>query len=384
MNFPVILRRFAPVAALVALPLFANSQAAVYAQSAPPPAPPAPEANRRERVEERSVIVQNGGEGGASSFVFSGTGDHDFLLSTAAGNTLNFVSSEMSFDRRTVKGAPYTAEAVTETVQTLPDGNRIVRRTSAQVARDGEGRTRREQTLNFVGNFAALNAAATAPRSIFINDPVAGVNYVLNEKDRTARKLPSFNFDFHIARNVNGAVTHSVNRALERSLAPLAAVGRREPLVIIKETKDGVTTTKEYRGKEAEDYLARERGASASPLNERRPNVTTEKLDKQVIEGVEAEGTRTTTTIPANAIGNERPIIVTSERWYSPELQTVVMTRRNDPRTGETTYKLTNINRGEPARTLFEVPGDYTIKASPTPPMPPARPRRPRMEREER
>ena len=73
-------------------------------------------------------------------------------------------------------------------------------------------------------------------------------------------------------------------------------------------------------------------------------------------------GTRSTFTIPAGQIGNERPIDIVSERWYSPELQTIVMTRNSDPRTGETIYKLTNIQRSEPMRSLFEVPADYTLK----------------------
>ena len=94
-------------------------------------------------------------------------------------------------------------------------------------------------------------------------------------------------------------------------------------------------------------------------------DVKKEDLGKQDIEGVVAEGTRTTVTIPAGEIGNERPIEIVSERWYSPELQLVVMTRHSDPRTGETTYKLTNINRTEPAKSLFEVPSDYTIKEGP-------------------
>jgi hypothetical protein len=88
----------------------------------------------------------------------------------------------------------------------------------------------------------------------------------------------------------------------------------------------------------------------------------TESLGKQTIEGVEAEGTRNVTTIPAGEIGNDRPIEIVFERWYSPELQTVVMTRHSDPRFGETTYRLTNISREEPARSLFEVPAGYTIK----------------------
>jgi TonB family protein len=87
-----------------------------------------------------------------------------------------------------------------------------------------------------------------------------------------------------------------------------------------------------------------------------------ESLGKQMIEGVEAEGTRTTLTFPAGMMGNERPINIVSERWYSPELQMVVLTKHSDPRFGETSYRLTNINRSEPSRTLFEVPSDYTIK----------------------
>ncbi len=80
------------------------------------------------------------------------------------------------------------------------------------------------------------------------------------------------------------------------------------------------------------------------------------------LEGVQADGTRTVMTIPAGQIGNERPIEIVSERWYSPELETVVMTKPPDPRMGETVYRLANINRAEPAHALFEVPADYTVK----------------------
>jgi hypothetical protein len=76
---------------------------------------------------------------------------------------------------------------------------------------------------------------------------------------------------------------------------------------------------------------------------------------------VEVEGTRTTTTIAAGAIGNERPIEIIDERWFSPDLNVTVMTRHADPRSGETTYKLTNIQRVEQVRSLFEVPTGYEI-----------------------
>jgi hypothetical protein len=84
-----------------------------------------------------------------------------------------------------------------------------------------------------------------------------------------------------------------------------------------------------------------------------------------VIEGVQAEGARTVVTIPAGTIGNQAPIEIVSERWFSPELGVVVMSRRSDPRFGETTYRLQNIVRGEPSPELFQVPPDYTVEALP-------------------
>jgi hypothetical protein len=92
-----------------------------------------------------------------------------------------------------------------------------------------------------------------------------------------------------------------------------------------------------------------------------KADVKSESLGKQTIEGVEAEGTRSTATIAAGTIGNEMPISSVTERWYSAELQTVVMSKRSDPRFGETVYRLTNIQRGEQPASLFEVPPDYTV-----------------------
>ena len=90
--------------------------------------------------------------------------------------------------------------------------------------------------------------------------------------------------------------------------------------------------------------------------------VNQEQLGSQTIEGVVAEGTRVTFTIPAGKIGNERPIVTVNERWYSPELQTIVLSKNSDPRMGETTYRLTNIDRSEPDPSLFQVPADYKVE----------------------
>ena len=260
-----------------------------------------------------------------------------------------FFASEIG--GKVVKGAPYSAEAVTETIQTLGDGNRIVNRISSMIYRDSEGRTRREQSLKGLGMFGAGEEPF---KTVFINDLVAGVTFALDSRSHTAHKSVPFTFEFNtkkgegsqfefkVAPGTGGGVAGTSGNMVVT--APLAG---HPPDQFTLRTEAGVGETFVFRTKTS------------------NANEVKEQLGKQNIEGVEAEGTRTTVTIAAGEIGNERPIEIVSERWYSPELQLVVMTRHSDPRTGETTYKLTNINRSEPAKSLFEVPSDYTIKDGP-------------------
>lgn len=256
------------------------------------------------------------------------------------GNTFTFVSSEMSFDGKVVKGVPYSAEALTEVTQTLGDGNRIVRKSTASIYRDSEGRTRREQTLGSIGPFAT---SGDTPQTLFINDPVAGVNYVLDPRTRTARKLPLPRIE---------------------SLPP----GARTEVRIQEKVGEAAPGGHGAPGDRVMVFQSRTGEPGPHRTVKPGPKPKTESLGKQTIEGVEAEGTRTTITIPAGEIGNERPIEIVSERWYSPELQTLVMSRQSDPFVGDSVYRLTNINRGEPARSLFEVPADYKIKEVSLPP----------------
>lgn len=231
------------------------------------------------------------------------------------------LGAKFGFETKLVKGAPYSAVAVTETVQTLGDGNRISQRTSANVYRDSTGRTRREALVK-----------DGQPQTIVISDPATGVNYTLDPNNRRAFKYDS-------------------------------------PMVMLKKVEETTREVEELKmveelrmKLEAEKKRALvEDSGEVKPLKKRRPEP--ESLGRQVIEGVEAEGTRTTTTIPAGQIGNELPINIVSEQWYSPELQLLVMSKHRDPRTGETTYRLTNINRAEPDRTLFEVPADYALRS---------------------
>jgi hypothetical protein len=246
----------------------------------------------------------------------------------AGGNTFTFVNSEFNFDKL-VKGAPYSAQAVTEMTQILSDGNRIVNSRSAAVYRDGEGRTRREQTLKAIGNFSI---AGEPIQSISINDPVAGVAYVLEPHSQTARKIQGLHIE--AASGAGYKVTSSGGQGDNFTFNTTTS-----GMVQLKRSTAEAKTSEE---KEKKDYRK-------------------EDLGTQTVEGVNAVGTRTTITIPAGQIGNERAIEIVDERWFSPDLQTMVMTRHSDPRSGETVYRLMNINRAEPDHSLFEVPADYTV-----------------------
>jgi hypothetical protein len=269
-----------------------------------------------------------------------------------------FMASE-SFDGKIVKGAPYSGEAVTETIQTLADGNRIINRNTSSVYRDSEGRTRREQSLKGLGIFGG--AGEEPIQTIFINDPVAGVTYSLDSRSHTAQKSVPFTIQFS---KQPGASTFDGER-FEFKVAPGSAAGASGNVIM--------TAPLPPPGPGGPE------GTATFVFRSKPGNEVKEQLGKQTVEGVEAEGTRTTVTIPAGEIGNERAIQIVSERWYSPELQLVVMTRHSDPRFGETTYKLTNINRTEPAKSLFEVPPGYTVKESPNfgPALAPLRTKRP-------
>jgi hypothetical protein len=260
-----------------------------------------------------------------AGFAFQGPAQGEIV----ATNNFTFVRSEFSFDKL-VKGAPYSAQAVTEMTQTLGDGNRIVNSSSAAVYRDGEGRTRREQTLKAIGNFSA---AAEPFNTISINDPVAGVAYVLEPHSHTARKIQGFRMDLGSAGGfkMNSPGGEGANFTFSRT--PNGEV----------QLKSGAPEAKMREEKERKGFRK-------------------EELGTQTVEGVSAVGTKTTITIPAGQIGNERAIEIVDERWFSADLQTIVMTRHSDPRSGETVYRLTNINRAEPDPSLFAVPTDYTLR----------------------
>jgi hypothetical protein len=284
------------------------------------------------------------------------------------GDNMVFYATEMSFGGKVVKGAPYSGQAVTESMQTLADGNRIVHKNTAQVYRDSEGRTRRDQTVGAIGPYAA---AGDPIQTFFINDPVAGANYILDPRSKVARKLPRMEWRWKTEdKPDSGSGTNAAPRDNDKIVKERQAESHTFVFTAPAPPPPGEARVKMRGGGANVDIIGPEpspdgAGAQFEFFGSSKAETKTEKLEARNVEGVQAEGVRITTTIPAGDIGNEQPIQIVNERWYSPELQVVVMTRHSDPRFGETTYRLTNIQRSEQPATLFQVPSDYTVKEGP-------------------
>ena len=223
-----------------------------------------------------------------------------------------------------VKGAPYSATMNNESVQTLADGNRVVQTTTGTVLRDSQGRTRQDAALPAIGNLSA----ASAPHLVFIQDPVAGTSYTLNLTEKTAWKNPPPPPGKGGPGASVGSGTFFIHT--EGGMPPLPP-----PPPMMAQTK----------------HLATDEQLEAN----------TESLGSQTMEGVAVNGVRTTRTIPAGQVGNDRPISIVTEVWTSTDLKTIVSSKRNDPRMGEQTFRLTNIVRAEPDPSLFAVPSDFKI-----------------------
>ena len=271
---------------------------------------------------------------------------------------------------KVVKGAPYSATATTETIQTLSDGNQIIRKNESKLYRDSEGRTRVEQTLETIGKWTA---GGEAQQNIFINDPVAGVSYSLDPRTHTAhknvypqKKLATGAQAETLMVNGQKVTTYTINGQ---------TVTQAEFEALVEKKKRGQAEILEGEIKEASnDAVLKKKLEMIQTGRTDADPWKKESLGTQTIEGVNAEGTRATLTIPAGEVGNTLPIEVVDETWYSPELQIIVLTKHRDPRSAETTYRLTNIDRGEPDRSQFEVPVDYAVaegKWSPKPPLKP-------------
>ena len=264
------------------------------------------------------------------------------------------------FDRAPVQAAPYSATINNESVQTLADGNRIVQTSTGTTARDSQGRTRHDTALPAIGNLSAANA----PRLVFLQDPVAQTSYTLNLADKTAQKMPIFSAMAGGATAIGPvAMKFGELAGPPPMLDPLPSTMAAPPAgqVFIQKHIDVADGPALRVDSEPNPAMMLQKH-----LDE-QASATTEDLGSQTMEGVLVTGVRTTHTIPAGQIGNERPITIVTEIWTSPDLKTVVFSKRTDPRMGEQTFRLTNIVRAEPDPSLFTVPPDFKIVEAPQP-----------------
>jgi hypothetical protein len=212
------------------------------------------------------------------------------------------------FGNRMVKGKPFSATEERHSLQVLGDGTRIENTETNRLFRDSEGRTRVEE----------MNG------TVSIYDPVAKLRVVLDPATKTARKNNSGSVFF--ANSGTTVFTNGFDRVI---------TGQNER-----------TNPAAMKGVMAE---------------------TTENLGSQSVNGVTAQGVRTTMTIPKGQIGNNKDIKVLTERWTSADLQMLVKSINSDPRFGDTTYQLTKVVQSAPDPALFQIPADYTVTEQTTP-----------------
>jgi hypothetical protein len=288
------------------------------------------------------------------------------LVNQGGDAVLALAAAQMS--TAVVKGAPYCADASTEVLQTLMDGNRITKRNDTRICRDNDGRTRQE----------LINKSPTGEvRRVFISDPVSHELWLLNMNGKFAIKLPSL--DTLPPPPTTGAAAPPEQQARWRDYAQRVrewARGKRNSDANYAATMPNAnphqmaSAPQESEGeKKAIEVTRWMGGAGMAPhmlgLMNRVPDnakAQAQTLPSKIIEGVRAEGTMTTWTIEAGAVGNEKPILITREEWRSPELKLLLYSRHADPRNGEHLYRISNLTRNPPAPELFKVPSDYRLK----------------------
>ncbi len=294
--------------------------------------------------------------------VFSGPGMMFFQKGPVEPNgkigssSYNYVYTTTIGEKELVKGAPYSATAVTESTQVLADGNRIINKSAAFLARDGEGRTRREMTMGISSLPGGL------PKMVMITDPVSKTETLLNAQEQTARVMKGDHGKSVFIEqwgNKEGKQKEGTESAVPETRHEKSGTFRQEfeyHTAVDPEADPG----EKIKMKAKAEQLA-------TQARDLRGEVKHEDLGTQVIEGVTCTGTRETRIIPAGAIGNERPLEITSETWRSADLHLIVLSKHNDPRFGETIYKLTDVKRDEPDSALFQVPSNYKVIENGTP-----------------
>jgi hypothetical protein len=282
-----------------------------------------------------------------------------------------------SIGSQVVTGKPFSATEERHSVQILGDGTRIESSETNHLYRDDQGRTRIEP----------------ASGNITIFDPVAGFSAELDPVNKSVSKMGVIVREGRIMAKMNFGNPISVEILDPAKLAKLKAeladtqnrYSERSPQIVELKKQIADLQAAQERGTSVQvlagdkiKVLASANG-EAKATTERSVTFTTadgpvtmrvgpgdngsvERLAEQKINGALAQGTRTTETIPVGKIGNDRPINIVNERWFSNDLQMLVKSTSSDPRFGDTTYQLTGIVQAAPDPSLFQIPADYTIR----------------------
>jgi hypothetical protein len=332
------------------------------------------------------------------------------ISSNAGGSSRNVMTlNTLSSNTAVVKDKPYSADVSYETQRKLGDGNLIANSSKQRVYRNSAGHTRTESfdkngvltsvqlSLGAEGRFTLVPTTKTAFKS-------KGFAYDFS----TANDVPSNlgNMDCSTEKSGNATITRCASeKTVTMNMSNAASAAPKSVRVSMNgkdievngnavQTSDGkrvkvitTTSTEDLRQAITEGRLmgGNAAGVIASDVSEKLlrslgSNGELAKLNGQNLEllaaqagnskslgtktmaGVAVEGTGTEKVTPAGAIGNAQPIISTSERWFSKDLDIVVMRKSDSPLNGSTTYQLTNIVRAEPNAELFKVPADYTTR----------------------
>lgn len=337
------------------------------------------------------------------------------LAGLRAGDSASLAGAMLRLGgEQVIKGAPYSAEAVSERLQQLSDGNQIVNRSSAMHYRDSAGRTRTEVRNN--------NGSV---RTVTINDPVAGTRWVLHPERKTA--FQSAITPDHVraaAEQARSAAAQARSEAaqarIEAARARAEAARERAGADVARRAEDAARIVADEARIAAEqarkdiDRLRKEGKLVGNQMvivkevgrSEERPDVrvriaqpapialpaaralsaqiapmivgtandgrwssgaVTRDLGMRDIGGVRAQGQQRSYEIPAGEIGNRNPIVVSSETWTSPELQILVQQKLSDPRSGDLMYRLEGLRRAEPPLSLFSPPSDYSVRDAANP-----------------
>lgn len=267
-----------------------------------------------------TVTSVQAGNGAGSG---SGAGQGPSNARPNAGMVGGVVTSFIGSAPGGVKGLPFSADVIEETDQFLADGNHIHRESHGKVFRDSEGRSRTENEIG-----SAMTGSKPFVH-ILIVDPVLNTFIMLDPQNKIAT--------VHHSQERSGAVPDS--KPVPSNAPPAQARNAADP--------QSQALLQSLRDKQ-DQSMARQHSR--------------EDLGTMEIEGFTVKGLRLTTTTPAGAMGNDKPMTMTSERWFSEDLKMDLLTKSSSPESGQHVRRLANIRSGDPDPLLFQVPTDYTVK----------------------